>query len=167
MLIFSIIIATIDAAILLYFIRKIINKDNNFKTVVHLPLSLAIFGIVINIAGAISNIFASYNYNLIWLCVSLLIMILGIAALLCQTNQKVVLISENSFTSTTFWGKASTYTFDEIKSIQNNTDSYTLFVENSKIHIESIALIEEEFLEKVNVALERHVENIEGPSIQE
>lgn len=77
----------------------------------------------------------------------------GIAACFCWKNQTARIIDEDSFEYTTFLGRTTVYRFSEIKSLRENRDSYTLFVGDKKVHIESIVNISEEFLHRIQEAL--------------
>ena len=83
---------------------------------------------------------------------------LGIAAWLCWKNQSIRIVDENRFEYTTFLGNKTIYYFSDIKELRVNPDSFTLFVGNRKVHIESIANISQKLLDKINEALEKNGE---------
>ena len=83
--------------------------------------------------------------------------ILGIAAYLCWKNQTIRILDEYRFEYTTFLGKKTTYYFKDIKALKVNSDSFTLFVGNGKVHIESMAMISQKLLDKINTALEKNI----------
>lgn len=82
--------------------------------------------------------------------------ILGIAAYLCWKNQTICILDENRFEYTTFLGKKTIYYFTDITALRVNSDSFTLFVGNGKVHIESMAMISQKLLDKINAALEKN-----------
>jgi hypothetical protein len=80
---------------------------------------------------------------------------LGILALLCWKNQSIHIISEEQFTYTTMFGNTYTYSFSDIQGLRKNQDSMTLFVAGKKVHIESMAILSERLVNKINGALEK------------
>jgi len=79
----------------------------------------------------------------------------GIAALLCWKNQSIHIISDEQFTYTTMFGKTRTYSFSDIQGLRKNQDSLTLFVAGEKVHIESMAILSERLVERIDNALEK------------
>jgi hypothetical protein len=78
---------------------------------------------------------------------------MGVMALLCWRNQKIVVISGSQFEYTTMFGQTRTYRFSDITGLRRNQDSMTLFVGNEKVHIESMAVLSERLVNGINEAL--------------
>ena len=51
------------------------------------------------------------------------------------------------------FGKTRTYSFSDIQGLRRNQDSLTLFVTNEKVHIESMAILSERLVERIDNAL--------------
>ena len=85
-----------------------------------------------------------------------LLAILGGAAHLCWKNQSVRILDESRFEYTTFLGKKTVYLFSEIKDLRQNSDSFTLFVGDGKVHIEFAAYVSQRLFDKIREALERN-----------
>ena len=77
----------------------------------------------------------------------------GVAALLCWRNQSIHIISDEKFTYTTMFGNTRTYSFSDIQGLRRNQDSLTLFVAGEKVHIESMAVLSERLIERINTVL--------------
>lgn len=118
-----------------------------------LPDWLNVFGVFLDALALVTLgaaiVFGVYSAIIL----SLLLGAFGIAAYLCWKNQKINIIDENTFEYTTFLGKKTIYKFSDIKKMRANSDSYTLFVGEGKVHIESCARISKELLDKIDVAL--------------
>lgn len=78
---------------------------------------------------------------------------LGVGALLCWKNQSIHIISEEQFTYTTMFGNTRTYAFEDIIGLRKNQDSLTLYVAGDKVHIESMAILSNALVQKINEAL--------------
>ena len=124
-----------------------------------LPNWLMGFGIILDIAAATFLILAFVSQ--VWgLLIGFVISgLLGIAAWLCWKNQSIKIVDETRFEYTTFLGKKTVYRFSEIKKLRLNQDSFTLFVGNGKVHIESCARISQKLIDKIDEALEKTGEN--------
>lgn len=83
------------------------------------------------------------------------LVLFGIVALLCWKNQRVHVISDESFTYTTFLGRTEIYRFDEIVGIKRNRDSVTLLLKYGKVHMESMAVISDRFRELLIQSLQQ------------
>jgi hypothetical protein len=114
-----------------------------------LPDWLNYFGIICDIIAAVFLIVPFITKEWVLLFVPALLAPLGIAAFLCWKNQTVKIIDSNHFEYTTFLGKKTLYRFSDIKQLRLNSDSMTLFVGDGKVHIEFIAFISNEFMEKI------------------
>ena len=82
--------------------------------------------------------------------------VLGVFAFLCWKNQSIRVISDEQFTYTTMFGNTYTYSFSDIQGLRKNQDSLTLFVADKKVHIESMAVISDSLIERINDALMRN-----------
>ncbi len=80
---------------------------------------------------------------------------LGIAAWLCWKNQTIRIIDDEKFEYTTFLGKTTVYHFSDIKELRVNQDSWTLFLKNGKVHIESIVCMSEPLYNKIDAAISK------------
>lgn len=121
----------------------------------YLPDKLLAMGLVflaIGIACAIFSIFAFAAWAAV---IAVLGILLGIAALLCWRNQMIHVISDYEFTYTTMFGRKKTYSFSQIQGLRQNQDSLTLFVADEKVHMESMAIISDRLVEKIDRALQQ------------
>lgn len=76
---------------------------------------------------------------------------LGVSAFLCWRNQKIDILNDEEFSYTTMFGKRILYRFDDIVALRKNKDSYTLVLKTGKVHIESMAVLSERLIKKINV----------------
>lgn len=67
------------------------------------------------------------------------------------------MISDEEFEYTTFLGKTHRYAFRDITALRKNQDSLTLFVGKNKVHIESMAVLSERLVDRINQALAQEV----------
>ena len=96
-------------------------------------------------------------FNPVFIAVSAACILLGIGALMCWKNQTIRIIDEEKFEYTTFLGNKKVYAFSDIKGLIRNSDSLTLLVKDKKVHIESMAILSERLIEKINEALKTKV----------
>ena len=80
-------------------------------------------------------------------------LLLGLSAILCWKNQGITMTGDNSFTYTTMFGREKRYSFSEIKELRVNSDSYTLIMEDGKVHIEKLAVISDRLAEALDAVL--------------
>ena len=85
-------------------------------------------------------------------------LVLGFFAILCWKNQKIHIISEDFFEYTTMFGKTTRYAFSDIREIRGHTDSVTIYVAGGKVHIEGMAILTQELLERIDIAMGRREE---------
>lgn len=111
------------------------------KADMYLPLWLFIFGIVLLCIGILAAIYVLLSYAFIFAPVSLILLFLGAAALLCWSNQTIHIVSDDVFVYTTFLGNRKECRFSDISNLRINNDSFTLFVGEQKVHIESCAIM--------------------------
>lgn len=119
-----------------------------------LPDRLLAMSIVFLAGGVVSIVLAITN-SITWVLGIIICFAFGIAALLCWKNQSIHIISNEQFTYTTMFGKTRTYSFSDIQGLRRNQDSLTLFVAGEKVHIESMAVLSERLVERIDNALEK------------
>ncbi len=116
----------------------------------YLPRKMQVFSVVLTVIGIILGVYAFLSFALWAVVIAPLCLILGIAAFLCWRNQKITVLSDETFEYSTFLGKKIVYRFDEIKGIRKNSDSMTMFVGDGKVHIESAAVMTKALTERIN-----------------
>ncbi len=134
-------------------ILELIAPEDKPRADMFLPRKLQVFSVVLMVIGIILGVYAILNFTLWAVIISPLCLILGIAAFLCWRNQKITVLSEETFEYSTFLGKKTVYRFDEIKMIRKNSDSMTMFVGDGKVHIESAAVMTKALTERINKQL--------------
>lgn len=120
-----------------------------------LPDKLLAMALVFLAGGSACALFAVFSFATWAIVCAVLGIVLGIFALLCWKNQTIHVISDEQFTYTTMFGNTRTYSFSDIQGLQRNSDSLTLLVANDKVHIESMAILSERLVERINKALEQ------------
>lgn len=78
---------------------------------------------------------------------------LGVAAVLCWKNQWAVMVDHDSFEYSTMFGEKTLYYFADITELKRNSDSFSLFCGDGKIHIESCAILSDRFIDAVDAVL--------------
>ena len=63
-------------------------------------------------------------------------------------------MSDEEFEYSTFWGTKPVYRFSDIKLVNMNNGSMTVFVGNGKVYIESMAILSERLVACINRQLE-------------
>lgn len=123
-----------------------------------LPAWLLGFGCFLGVA-AVGCLVAAFVTK-IWILIAAFAVLgaLGIAAWLCWRNQTIRIVDEFRFEYTTFLGNKRTYYFSDIKKLRANADSWTLYVGDGKIHIESIVIISEKLIEIISNAVKQNSE---------
>ena len=132
----------------------IVNNGDEPRADMFLPDRLLAMSVILVVGGLVSLILAITS-SLTWLIGVIICFAFGIAALLCWKNQSIHIISDEQFTYTTMFGKVRTYSFSDIQGLRRNQDSLTLFVANEKVHIESMAILSERLVERIDNALEK------------
>ena len=146
--------------ILTKIVELILNKtdpNDEPRADMYLPNFLLAFGTILCAIGAGIIIVFSLIFNVKLLIVGVGILLLGIAAIMCWKNQTIHILDENTFKYTTFLGNSYTYAFSDITAARRNNDSLTVFVGNKKVHIESMAVLSDELVEKINKSLRNKV----------
>ena len=110
---------------------------------------------IVFLAGGIVSIALAIINSVTWVLGVVICFAFGIAALLCWKNQTIHILSEEQFTYTTMFGNVRTYSFSDIQGLRRNQDSLTLFVAGEKVHIESMAILSERLVERIDNALEK------------
>ena len=103
--------------------------------------------------GTACGIYAVITHAVATIVFAVLGLGLGVALLLCWRNQTIRILSEEQFVYKTMFGREHTYNFADIQGIRPNKDSVTLFVAGEKVHMESMAVLSEELVRKLNAAL--------------
>ncbi len=129
------------------------NNDNEPRADMFLPDRLLAFALVLFAGGITCTLFAIFNFALWAVICAIITIVLGVFAVLCWRNQSIHIISSEQFTYTTMFGNTYTYSFSEIQELRRNQDSLTLFVADKKVHIESMAIISDRLIERINTAL--------------
>lgn len=110
---------------------------------------------IVFFAGGLASIVLAIINSVNWVIGIVIGLILGAAALLCWKNQSIRIISDEQFTYTTMFGNTRTYYFSDIKDLRRNQDSMTLFVADDKVHIESMAVLSDRLIDRINTQLEK------------
>ncbi|MDD6212299.1 MAG: hypothetical protein PUB22_04050 [Clostridiales bacterium] len=127
--------------------------DEEPRADMYLPIWLLAFALLLLAGGAAVAVLAIVFLSVPAAIVALASLILGTTALLCWKNQKVLMLSDDSFEYTTFLGNKKVYRFSEIVDLKVGIDSMTLLMENGKVHIESSAIITERLVDRINKEL--------------
>ena len=120
----------------------------------YLPERLLAMALIFFGAGIGCIVFA-FLKTAVWAVGAVLCLCAGVAALLCWKNQSIHILSDEQFTYTTMFGNTYTYSFSDIQGLRKNQDSMTLFVANKKVHIESMAILSEALVTRINEALQK------------
>ena len=130
------------------------DSGDELRADMFLPDRLLAMSIVFLAGGIVSIALAIIN-SVTWVLGVVICFAFGITALLCWKNQSIHIISDEQFTYTTMFGKTRTYSFSDIQGLRRNQDSLTLFVANEKVHIESMAILSERLVERIDNSLEK------------
>lgn len=127
--------------------------DDQPRADMFLPDRLLAMALVFLGGGVVCAIIAVFKVAIWAIACAVLGIVLGVFAVLCWKNQSIRIISNEQFTYTTMFGNTHTYSFSDIQGLRKNQDSMTLFVANKKVHIESMAIISDRLIERINKAL--------------
>ena len=120
------------------------------RVLVYLPRYLFFLGMVFYLIGGAHGIFSLLIWeNWILFSVGVLLVLIGAAAMLCQLNQNITLVTPDTFLSTSFLGRSKEYRFSECEDIQIHEDSVTLYMYGGKIHVERMAICRRFFWDKI------------------
>lgn len=120
----------------------------------YLPERLLAMALVFLAGGTACVVFAVISHATWAIICAVLGIGMGVMALLCWKNQSIHIISDEQFTYTTMFGNTYTYSFSDIQGLQRNQDSMTLFVSGKKVHIESMAILSQQLVDRINQALQ-------------
>ncbi len=118
-----------------------------------LPDRLLAMALVFLACGISCAIYAIFNFAVWAIVCAVFGIVLGIFALLCWKNQTIHIVSNEQFSYTTMFGRTYTYNFSDIQRLRKNHDSMTLFVADKKVHIESMAIISNQLVNRINNSL--------------
>ena len=125
------------------------------KADMYLPVKLLAMSLVMAVLGLALAVFAVLNLHF-WAGLGALACIgLGIAAFVCWKNQKIFIVSEEVFIYRTFLGKDHEYRFSQIQRAVQNTDSITLILDTGKVHIESMAILSDRLIQRIDRELDK------------
>ena len=129
--------------------------DDEPRADMFLPAWLFVMGLLLCIFGTIVGIvFAVLQISTLMIALAAVMVLLGVAAILCWKNQTIRMLPNDTFEYSTFLGNKIIYRFSDIKGLKKNTDSMTLFVAEGKVHIESIAILTDRLSDRINKQLE-------------
>lgn len=143
--------------ILLKILEKLLGvtyPEDGPRADMYLPERLLAMGLIFLAGGVACGIYAIFKFAVWAVVVAVFGIVMGIMALLCWKNQTIHMISDTQFTYTTMFGNTRTYRFSDIQYLRKNQDSLTLFVAGDKVHIESMAVISQRLIDRINAALE-------------
>ena len=129
--------------------------DDEPRADMFLPAWLFVMGLLLCVFGTIVGIvFAVLQISTLMIALAAVMVLLGVAAILCWKNQTIRMLPNDTFEYSTFLGNKIIYRFSDIKGLKKNTDSMTLFVAEGKVHIESIAILTDRLSDRINKQLE-------------
>ncbi|MBR1810809.1 MAG: hypothetical protein IJ766_04045 [Clostridia bacterium] len=120
------------------------------QDVVYLPKFLFFFGAALYFGGAaFGTVMLLMDQPLPALLAGGCLLLIGVAAMLCQINQKVTVTSANTFVSRSFLGNEKEYRFSDCLGVKIHTDSVTFYMQGGKIHMESMAYKDSAFIDRL------------------
>lgn len=125
-MIYAFVAAVVSAALLIYFIVRIVRDPGDAKYAVHIPRWLFFFGMAVYIAGAAVCIAMLAVGKFFVAIPGFGCMLFGAAAMLCQLDQKVVSAGEGIYIYSTMFGKKKRFNISDFVSMKRNSDSLTL-----------------------------------------
>ena len=128
-------------------------KDDQPRADMFLPDRLLAMALVFLAGGIVCTVVAVFKFAIWAVVCAVLGIVLGVFAVLCWKNQSIRIVSNEQFAYTTMFGNTYTYSFSDIQGLRRNQDSMTLFVANKKVHMESMAIISDRLIERINKAL--------------
>lgn len=147
---------TVIIMIILRALERLLNikfGDKNPRADMCLPVFVLALGLFLIIGSAVGIVVALIKSELIIAALLLITVALGVLAILCWRNQKINVLSDEMFEYTTFLGKTYTYNFSEITHLKKNSDSFTLYLGDKKVHIEATALLSDRLVDLINARL--------------
>ncbi|MGI6013220.1 MAG: hypothetical protein ACOX7K_02900 [Oscillospiraceae bacterium] len=140
---------------LVFFCMKFGATKISEKDVIYLPKFLFYFGCFLHLIGGALSVVFLYKMNGIVFVMGVMVSLVGVAAMLCQLNQKTTMTSSSTFEYTTFLGNTREYHFSDVVGIKLHNDSLTILMTSGKIHVESMAVINEDFVDRIDEVLEK------------
>lgn len=120
----------------------------------HLPGMVFGLGIFLAASAAAITVFAIV-FGYYAAAAADILLPLAAAAFLCYNNQKIWVVNDKIFEYSTMFGKRKRYEFDRIDKIVQNTDSFTVFAEGDRIHIESMAVCSRRLIDLLTKAADK------------
>ena len=142
--------------ILVKIVEKILgmsHPEGEHRADMYLPERALAMALVFLAGGTACGIYAAVTHAIAAIVFAVLGLGLGVALLLCWKNQTIRIIREEQFFYKTMFGREHTYNFADIQGLRPNKDSVTLFVAGEKVHMESMAVLSEALVRKLNIAL--------------
>ena len=142
--------------ILVKIVEKILgmsHPEGEHRADMYLPERALAMALVFLAGGTACGIYGAITHAVPAIVFAVLGLGLGVALLLCWKNQTIRIISDEQFVYKTMFGKEHTYNFADIQGLRPNKDSVTLFVAGEKVHMESMAVLSDELVRKLNIAL--------------
>ena len=125
--------------------------DDVDRADMYLPAWLFVVGLfLIGFGGILLTVAIAVQLPFFLGLLAVVLALLGMAAVMCWKNQTIRMLNQDCFEYSTFLGKKTVYRFSDIKELRKNTDSMTLFVADGKVHIESIAIVTDRLVERIN-----------------
>jgi len=134
-------------------IEKLIGESDVPRADMYLPNRMIAFCIVLAAAAVGFIIAFIVNASPILAVIAAACVLLGVLSLLCWKNQKIIILDEDTFEYSTFLGNKRVYAFSDIEYIRRNQDSLTMFVRGDKVHMESMAILSDRLIQKINRAI--------------
>jgi hypothetical protein len=120
------------------------------KADMYLPAKLLAMFLVMTVLGLGLAVFAVLNVHLWAGLGAVACIVLGIGAFMCWKNQKIIMVSDEIFCYRTFLGYEHEYRFSQIQRAVQNQDSITLILDTGKVHIESMAVLSDRLVERID-----------------
>ena len=134
--------------------------DDHPRADMFLPAWMFAMGLLFTIFGVImGTVLILLPIPPVYILLAAVLLLFGIAALMCWKNQTIHMLSDDSFEYSTFLGKKTVYRFDEITGMKQGSDYTTLFIGEGKVHIESIAIVSQRLTQRINKQLEKLYDN--------
>lgn len=124
-------------------------KNEEKKADMYLPTWVLGTGIFFAVCAVAATIIAFVIGNMAILLCDIPFLLIFVAAYLCWKNQKIRILDDLTFEYSTMFGNRKTYAFSQITQVKQNPDSYTVFADVDKIHIEACAVLSERLADKL------------------
>ena len=124
-------------------------KNEEKKADMYLPTWVLGTVIFFAVCAVAATIIAFVIGNMAILLCDIPFLLIFVAAHLCWKNQKIRILDDLTFEYSTMFGNRKTYAFSQITQVKQNPDSYTVFADGDKIHIEACAVLSERLADKL------------------